>query len=59
LQEELRRGAPVKAIRFESEKACRTIGLIWRRGFPRAAALEELAKLVKKSSAAWLPRKGG
>jgi LysR family hydrogen peroxide-inducible transcriptional activator len=57
LNEELRRGAPVKAIRFESAKARRTIGLVWRRGFPRAAALEQLAKLVQKSSVAWVRRK--
>jgi LysR family hydrogen peroxide-inducible transcriptional activator len=59
LKEELRKGAPVKAVRFDSSKARRRIGLIWRRGYPRAAALEEFAKVIRRSSVAWMQGKGG
>jgi LysR family hydrogen peroxide-inducible transcriptional activator len=59
LKEELRKGAPVKAVRFDSSRARRRIGLIWRRGYPRAAALEEFAKVIRRSSAAWMQGRGG
>ena len=54
LQGELARGARVKAIPFDSEKAHRTIGLIWRNNYPRAGTLEELAAFITKESSKWL-----
>jgi LysR family hydrogen peroxide-inducible transcriptional activator len=57
LKEELKKAAPVKAVRFDSSRAQRTIGLIWRRGFPRGNALQELAKVIRRSSSAWIQRK--
>jgi LysR family hydrogen peroxide-inducible transcriptional activator len=55
LKEELSKGAAVKAVRFDSAKARRTIGLVWRRGFPRAAALEDLARFIAKRGPGWMP----
>jgi LysR family hydrogen peroxide-inducible transcriptional activator len=54
LKEELAKGARVKAIPFDSEKARRTIGLIWRNGYPRTGALEQLANFIAKESSKWL-----
>ncbi len=54
LKDEFVKGARVKAVPFDSEKAHRTIGLIWRNGYPRAAALEQLAKFIETQSVKWL-----
>jgi LysR family hydrogen peroxide-inducible transcriptional activator len=55
LKDELRKQSPVKAVRFDSPKARRTIGLVWRRGYPRTAALETLAQFVAKRGPGWMP----
>ena len=59
LGDELAEGARVRAIALDSPKARRTIGLVWRRGYPRAETLEKFAAFVAKRGPGWtrLPRR--
>lgn len=46
------RGAPVAIQRFAAERPARTVGMIWRRTSPLAAALRDLAEVVRQSAEA-------
>ena len=57
LTKEVQRNSTLRAIRFESRKAHRTIALIWRSSFARTEPLEQLARFISERSPKWLETK--
>ncbi len=56
LGDELRPGSAARAIPFDSRKARRDIGLVWRRSFTRREAIDRLAELIEAKSGKWLAK---